>query len=49
MAIWLRLIISVLIAREPDEAFKYFENAQQLVANSPVRLEASALAMTLRE
>ncbi|GAA5906922.1 uncharacterized protein JCM6883_005732 [Sporobolomyces salmoneus] len=35
MAIWLRMMIQVLIEKESDEAFKYFENAKQLVVNQP--------------
>ncbi|GAA5965685.1 hypothetical protein JCM3765_000927 [Sporobolomyces pararoseus] len=35
LAIWLRMIIGVLISREPEEAIKYLENAQQLVASNP--------------
>ncbi|GAA6006223.1 hypothetical protein JCM11491_002076 [Sporobolomyces phaffii] len=34
MAVWLRMISQVLLVREPDEAFKYLKNAQQLVANN---------------
>jgi hypothetical protein len=44
MSIWLRMIIQVLIAREPEEAFKYLENAKQLIESKPVRrLTASVL------
>ncbi|GAA5997128.1 hypothetical protein JCM5350_005624 [Sporobolomyces pararoseus] len=35
LAIWLRMIIGVLIFREPEEAIKYLQNSQQLIAKKP--------------
>lgn len=36
MAVWLRMVIQILVVREPIEAFKYLENARELVATAPV-------------
>ncbi|GAA5833735.1 hypothetical protein JCM3766R1_000083 [Sporobolomyces carnicolor] len=35
MAVWLRMVIQILVVREPIEAFKYLENARELVATAP--------------
>jgi hypothetical protein len=37
MALWLRMIVSALLEREPEEAFKYVQNAASFARENQVR------------